>query len=154
MQPPITGVTVPILINSLPDLACAEVNSIADAIQVLAQYGTVEIPTSITNVIVGFSEPTSDDINKIWFRYDVNANFLGIYAFQNGGWHPVVMTSALTDIFWKYRATNIPATGFTIIDSTGPSFIDSVTRAYLESLYVWDVGHTFYIYAAYAFTGY
>lgn len=153
MQSVIGAVNVPILIQNLPDLACTEINSFLDALKALTVYGSVDIPASITNVIVGVSEPTSNDANKIWFRYDNSGNFLGIYAFQAGQWRQVIQNIP-GQVYWLAvdSATGVPD-GFTIIDASGPSFISAGTRTHIQTFY-YPAGPGPYTYSAFYFSGY
>jgi len=156
MQPPINGVRGLFKIDGLPDLACKEINSFADAIKALPDFAVVELPASFNSTIVGAQAPSADDTNKIWYRFDLSGNFIGIYAFQAGAWELVVQPApaGTIDIHWRYGPSNVTYNGWTLIDTAGPAIIDATVRTALVAQYVQDVTLTYYIYAAYIFTGY
>lgn len=67
----------------LPDLACF--TNFADFVQKLADSLVIEIPDSITNVVVGNSEP-ADPTTALWVRQDNSGTFVGLYAYTSGAW--------------------------------------------------------------------
>lgn len=73
--------------NNLPDRAC--VSTLQEFLDLFPQYFTVEVPASISNVVIGSSTPGSDDRNKLWLRRDNSGGITGLYAFQNGKWSKV-----------------------------------------------------------------
>ncbi len=153
MQPLIDVIRGALKIDNLPDLACAEINSFADAIRAFPQFATVEVPTSVSGIIFSPVEPTTDDTNKLWVKVDVNGNFIGVYVFTNGDWNAVYLFPP-GHIEWLAIDSRSPPKGFTLINALGPTFIDSSVRTHLMAQYLLDPTLVFYVYAAYAFTGY
>lgn len=154
MQPPSDVIRGAIKIDNLPDLACKKILNFADAIKALAQFTSIEIPEGITNVIIGFQEPSTDDTNKLWVRRDINGNFVGLYIFASGSWRPIY-NLVPGEVIWLAIDSRYPPEGFQLIDASGPSFILSSVRTALVADYLKDdPAHTYYQYAAYAFIGY
>ncbi len=153
MQPTVDTISGALKINNLPDLACKEINSFADALKALAQFSTIELPASITGVVFGASEPSESEVNKIWARTDNNGNFIGFYVFTAGEWRPAY-TLPDGHIEWISGDSRSPPPGFQLINNVGPNFINSGVRTHLQAFYFFDATSTYYLYYAAAFVGY
>lgn len=136
-------------LNGLPDRLCF--TSWKDFILSLPDLLSVEVPASASNVIVGNEYPTTDDINKIWYRRDPSGNFIGIYAFQNGQWR-LLYNYAPNEIIWMYGNSAVIPEGFVLIEQGDAVIISTVVNA-LRSQYVPLVGGGF-AYFAVRFAGY
>jgi hypothetical protein len=110
----------------IPERACY--NTFKEFIEALPKMLGVEIPSSVSGVIVGSETPGEDDRNKIWFRRDTGGNFLGIYAFQGGAWHPLIEFRP-TSVYWEIGdSANVPA-GYSLIDANSSGIPSDVRNA-------------------------
>lgn len=135
-------------LNALPERTCF--TSFQDFVEQLPNFLSVEVPASVSNVVIGPSVPSQDDIDKLWVRRDVNGNFIGFYAFQNGAWRPFynLVTQGAVQIIWLYGDSNTPPDGFTFIDTGDPVISPTVVVA-LKGQYVPNpLGGGFAYYAA------
>jgi hypothetical protein len=64
-------------------------SNVDDLIQSLADIFAIEIPTTVTNVIVSSEEPGDDFKTGVWVRRNTAGTFSGIYLFQAGAWTKV-----------------------------------------------------------------
>lgn len=136
-------------LNGLPDRECF--TSWLDFVQALPNLLSVEVPTSASNVIVGNDYPTADDTNKIWYRRDPAGNFIGIYAFQNGQWHPLYNYVA-NELIWMFGNSAAVPEGFLLVES-GDAMIPSNVVNHLVAQYVPILGGG-YSYYAVRYVGY
>lgn len=83
---PTDSISGAVKVVNLPDLACF--TDFADFVQKLADSLVIEIPDSITNVVVGNSEPT-DSNTALWVRRDNSGTFVGLYVYTSGVWAPI-----------------------------------------------------------------
>lgn len=99
---------------ALPERACF--TTWREFIESIPQFIGVEVPASVSGVIVGAAPPGEGDRDKIWFRRDNSGAFLGIYAFQNGAWRKLIQTlDGVEQIFWVVGDSENPPDGFTVI---------------------------------------
>lgn len=68
---------------NLPDVSCFE--NFSDFVVALAASLAIEIPQSITNVVIGNSEPTSTT-TALWIRRDNSGTFVGFYVYSSSSW--------------------------------------------------------------------
>lgn len=76
-----------LVVQGIPENACF--TSFTDLLKALPTYLGVQIPASVTNVIVSNVQPSSSQTTSIWFRYSNAGSFLGIYVFSQGEWHNI-----------------------------------------------------------------
>lgn len=76
-----------LVIKNLPDTVCFE--SFTQLLEDLPNYMGVQIPTSVTNIVISVAEPTSSQRNNLWFRLDNAGNFQGLYVYSGGVWTQV-----------------------------------------------------------------
>lgn len=72
-------------IKNLPEATCFK--TFEEFLLALQTYLVIEIPDTITNVVVGSSEPSSSQRDSIWYRFNSTGDFLGIYLFSGGSWN-------------------------------------------------------------------
>ena len=133
MPAPIQNVILGALkLLGIPERACFQ--NWQQFVEAIPQYFAVEVPQSITNVIVGSTAPSEDDRDKIWYRRDNNGSFLGVYAFQNGAWRPFY--SLVPDsVTWTWGNSNSIPDGFILIEQ-GDSTIPSTVVNFLVGQYI------------------
>lgn len=109
-------VDIPLKVINLPDLLC--VNSLVDFLQQLPNFLVGAAPTSITNVVVGNTQPLDSQRDTIWFRQDNAGNFIGIYVFSSGTWQQMFPMPG--QIFPHWRTSTDPTAdpvGYTRVDN-------------------------------------
>lgn len=118
-----------IKVDNLPDRACF--TTYVEFINALPQYLTVEVPNSITNVIIGSSPPGEDDKDKLWLRRDNSGRVIGLYTFQNGAWRPfdTSVVPGVINIKWVVgNSANIPD-GYILIESGNTDIPSNVVQS-------------------------
>jgi hypothetical protein len=76
-----------LVVQGVPENACF--TTFIDLIKALPTYLGVQIPASVTNVIVGNVQPSSSQTTNVWFRLSNAGSFMGIYVFSQGAWHNI-----------------------------------------------------------------
>lgn len=76
-----------LVVQNIPENACF--TSFVELLKALPTYLGVQIPDSVTNVIVSNIQPTSGDTTKVWFRLNNAGSFVGIYVFSQGEWRNI-----------------------------------------------------------------
>lgn len=76
-----------LVVENIPENACF--TSFVELLKALPNYLGVEIPDTITNVIVSNIQPSSSQTTSVWFRLSNAGSFLGIYVFSQGAWHNI-----------------------------------------------------------------
>ena len=109
-----------IVLTGLPHTKCF--TSWQDFLAALPSFLSVEVPSSITNVIVSNIQPTSSQTADIWFRTSNSGSFIGIYVFAQGVWHQIYPVNVdgvpdTTQIFWLYGDSANPPAGWTNTDN-------------------------------------
>lgn len=105
-------------VRNFPEEFCFE--TFEQFLAALQELLVVEIPASVTNVIVSNLEPSSSQRSSVWFRYDNAGSFIGIYLFTDGEWIQVLPPP--NQVVWMFGdSDNLPA-GFQLVDSSNPNF--------------------------------
>jgi hypothetical protein len=98
---------------------------------------SVEIPITITNVIISAAQPGDDFKEGVWIRKDAAGVFQGIYIFQSGAWTKIVPPLFDNEVIYMYGdSRNIPE-GYSLADSSNASLPTGV-GALLETNWVAD----------------
>ncbi len=121
-----------IKLNSFPDRACF--SSWGDFITQIPSFLSVEIPASISNVLVGTTQPTEDDREKLWLRRSTNGSFIGWYVFSAGAWAPFYNIPR-NQVVWMFGDSSSIEGGFVFIDTGDPVIVSSVVTA-LKGQYI------------------
>lgn len=112
----------------------ASISTWEELIKSIPTFIGVELPTGISNVIVGNTQPQEEDRDKLWIRRDNNGTFIGFYAFCSGKWSPVY---AIPDdgVYWFTGDSSNVRDGFVLID-TGDPVIPSYLVQALKAKYI------------------
>jgi hypothetical protein len=121
-----------IKIAGLPEEACF--TTFKDLLQALPNYLQVEIPTSVTNVLVSSTTPNEDQRDYLWVRRDLNGRFIGLYTYQCGKWQPAY-NFAPGQIIWIYSSTGDVPDGFQKVDASNSAVPVAVANA-LAATYI------------------
>lgn len=70
---------------NLPQEFCFR-GSAADILTQIAASLGVKLPASITNVVIGNTEPVNPQVTALWVRTDGAGNFIGLYVVSDGNW--------------------------------------------------------------------
>lgn len=141
-----TTVRGAVKIDNLPDRACF--TSWKDFIESLPNYLTIEVPTSITNVIISSNPPGEDDRDKLWLRRDNSGRALGFYTYQNGGWRPfdTSIVEGVINIKWVVGNSNDIPDGYALVDANSVGIPTNVIQA-LMAQYVPNISGGFSYFA-------
>lgn len=135
----------------VPERACFR--TWQEFIESLPRYLGVEVPASVSGVVVGPDSPSEDDKNKVWFRRDPSGVFLGIYAFQNGAWRPLY-NYAPGEVIWIAGDSNAVPAGFTLIEKGDPTMPSDVVNAIVGQYVRVSGDPNSYLYFAVRYSGY
>jgi hypothetical protein len=129
MSTPSNLVRGSLVVQNLPELFCFQ--DARELIQSLPSLLGVEIPDSISNVIVSNTQPTDSQTAALWIRLANSGSFLGLYVFSQGQWRPIlpVNTDTTLQIFWFSSDTGDVPAGFTKIESGTPGLPVAVKTA-------------------------
>lgn len=106
-----------IKIEGLLETACF--TSFDDFARRYPQFLTIQLPATITNVIVSNVQPLDSQKDYIWFRRNNSGGFVGAYVFSQGFWRQVFPVPQ--GIFKLYGdSRDIPA-GYILADNTNPN---------------------------------
>lgn len=109
-----------LVIKNIPENACY--TSFTELLKSLPEYLGVQIPSTITNVIVSNVQPSSSQTTSIWFRYSNSGSFLGIYVFSQGAWHNIypINSGDQIQIETFYSVDGVTPTGWTKVEAGDP----------------------------------
>lgn len=127
-------------INNLPDLACFQ--SFEDLLKALPTFLTVEVPSTITNVIISNVQPQDNQRDAIWFRRSNSGEFIGIYLYSSGTWRLVFPSpNALIRMYGDSR--DVPE-GYILADETNPN-LTANQASFIKSSWLKDPTDTWYV---------
>lgn len=150
-MPPInTTVRGAIKIDNLPERA--RFTTWLEFLEQLPDLLTVEVPSSISGVIVSIDEPGEQDRDKVWYRRDSAGRFVGVFAFQGGGWN-LFYQFAPQQVIWTWGDSNTIPDGFTLIDVGDTVIPNSIVLA-IKAQFVPNPVPPGYVYFAIRFSGY
>lgn len=138
-----------LVITDLPDGQCFE--SFEALLRALPTFLGIQLPTSITNVIISNIQPSDDQRNSLWIRQSNDGGVLGIYVFAAGAWRQ--LTPVPQGVFWMYgNSTQVP-TGYILVDDDNPHFTSLEVDA-IQLQFVRDPTDSFFTYFAVTFEGF
>lgn len=122
------------------DIACYK--SWPDAVQGLIDMLAVQFQVSqITNVLVSNTQPSSAEVNDVWFKLDNSGNFVGIFLYSGAEW--VQRFPPPNEIIWMFGdSTDIP-TGYSLIDSSNANFT-ATQVTFLQNFWHLDASGLFF----------
>lgn len=128
-----------LILKNLPDGFC-----FTDAKDFVAQLPNllgVEIPGTVTNVVVSNVEPTSSQTTALWVRLSNSGSFLGLYVFASAQWHQVypIQDSHVNQIFWLTSDDASVPEGFQKV-TLASTDVPPDTIPFIMSQYVQDSG--------------
>lgn len=135
---------------ALPERACF--TTWQEFIESIPRFIGVEVPDSVSGVVVSSTPPGEGSRDKIWFRRDNNGSFLGIYAFQNGAWRPLYQF-APGQVIWMVGDSDNPPEGFTVIVAGDPTMPNSTALGIMAQYIPNPIGPGFNYFAV-RYSGY
>ena len=105
----VDGALVP---SGFPDTVCY--TSFKKLLEDLPNFFKVQIPKSITNVIVSNVQPLEKDRNSIWFKLNNAGIFIGICVFSGGTW--VQMFPVPNELPWIFGDSREVPEGYALAD--------------------------------------
>jgi hypothetical protein len=107
-----------------------------DFVKKLPSLLAIEIPSNVTNVTIGNTQPTDDERDNLWIRKDNSGSFLGMFIYSQGTWQQIY-PPPLSAILMLGDSRVIPA-GYQLASDV--TFVDAATLTALQSL--WVIGGT------------
>lgn len=125
--------------------------SLEEFLQDIPNLYSVEIPESVTNVVVSNEQPGDDEREKLWVRVDNAGNFVGLCVYAKGAWQQVA--PAPQQLFRVYGDSRYIPAGYLLADeSTGK--MTSLTAKQLKQQWVRDSTDSYYVIFDVIFTGF
>lgn len=126
----------------LPDTACF--TSFKDLLLALQAFSVLEIPKTITNVVVSNVQPLDSQRNYVWFRTGSSGHFIGIYVYSDGKWVQVFRApQEIIRIGGIGADSRTPPPGYQLIDSDNAGFT-SAQVSFIQSGWHKDPTNTFW----------
>jgi len=132
MAPTGTVVVGDLVLKALPELECF--TNFTDFLKALPSLYAVEVPSTVTNVIVGPSQPTSSQTSSVWIRTDSSGGFIGVYVFSQGQWRLII--PGPQQIFWLYGDSSAPPAGYITTDEASGNQISTTLATALKALWI------------------
>lgn len=144
-----------IKINDLPDLGCF--TSFEELLKALPTFLTVEIPNTITNVIISNVQPLDDQRDALWIRRNNAGSFVGLYIYASGTWRQIFPvgggnTGTVQLFRVKGDSRHIPE-GYTLADEDNPS-ITANEASFLKTMWLKAPGQDYYVIFQVTYTGF
>lgn len=99
---------------------CTCFTSIPDFLKAFPKLFAVEVPASITNVIVSVNQPDDSQRDSVWFRINAAGVFVGIFIYASGDWQQIWPTPQ--GVFKMYGDSRSISPGYALVDSNNPHF--------------------------------
>lgn len=112
---------------------CQCFTSIPDFLKAFPKLFAVEVPASITNVIVSVNQPDDSQHDSVWFRIDAAGSFVGIFIYATGDWRQVWPTPQ--GVFRMYGNSSVVPPGYQLIDASNPHFTAAEVAAIQATWY-------------------
>lgn len=127
-------------IQGLLEDLCFE--DVKELIKALPQYLSVEIPSSISNVVVGVEQPGAGQRDNLWVRTANSGNFVGVYVYALGQWRQIIPVPV--QLVRVYGDSRNPPEGYTLATEAG--VLTESQKLYLKGTWHWhnDVADTYY----------
>lgn len=116
INPNIISLKDALKLEGLPDTICF--TTFAEMFKLLAKHSIVEIPSSISNVIVSNVQPSDTERSSLWFRTTNGGDVIGLYLYSSGTWRPFFpVPGELVRLGPPHTSTNLPF-GYELPSST------------------------------------
>lgn len=123
-----------------------------DFLKSLPQLLLVEVPSSITNVIVSAIQPGDDQRDCVWLRLNAAGTFVGIFLYAAGDWNQIFPPSAYT-LFRMVGDHRYLPKGYKLADGNNGK-LTSAAAAQLMTQWVKDPTGTYYVIFDVTFDGF
>lgn len=127
-------------LGGLTDLQCFK--SFGEFVQALTDSMILEIPTDITNVVVGNIEPTDTQRTAVWFRKSNGGTFIGIYLYSDGAWRQFFPVPKQVYKLAGADSRNVPE-GFILASDS--SRLTAAQKTKLQEEWLKDPTDTYYV---------
>ncbi len=121
-----------LVLKTLPELQCYK--NFTEFLKDLPNLYAVNVPATVTNVIVSPSQPTSSQTTSVWIRTSTDATILGLYVFSGGKW--VQIAPAPNQIIWMYGDSENPPVGYKTTDAISGAQISTGLATSLKALWI------------------
>lgn len=135
-------------VQDLPDLACFK--SFEDLLKALEKYLVVEVPDSITNVVISAIPPENPSRDVIWFKLSNSGSFIGIFVFSGGEYLQQFPAPKTIERFYG-NSDEVPP-GWEVISASTVGFTSAMV-AKLQADWLRDSSDTFWLIYDAIYTG-
>lgn len=123
-----------------PDLECF--TSFKEFVTQIPKLFGVEIPGTITNVIISNIEPNDTQRDSVWFRKSNGGTFLGIYLYSDGAWRQFFPVPRQVYRIAGGDSREVPE-GFILTDDAG--YLTVAEKDHLRLDWLRDPTDTYYV---------
>lgn len=127
-----TNVIGELVLTAVPELQCYK--NFTEFLKALPSLFAVQVPSTVTNVIVSPSQPTSSQTSSVWIRTNGAAEFVGIYVFSGGEW--IKVCPAPNQIIWMYGDSSQIPHGYKSTDDASGVEISTTLATALKALWI------------------
>lgn len=121
-----------LVLKALPEVQCY--TNFTEFLKALPSLYSVAVPSTVTNVIVSNSQPTSSQITSIWVRMSASNAFIGIYVFSGGEW--VQVAPSPQEVIWMYGDSSAPPAGYKTTDDASGVEMSAAAATGLKAKWV------------------
>lgn len=122
---------VPLTITGLLDNLCFE-GTFPEAIKEVLSKVVVQVPNTVTNVVVGPDEPSDSQRDFVWFKRNSAGDFEGIFIYVGGDWQQIF--PVLNSLTWVYGDSDSPPPGY-VAANDAASPLTAPEKTHLETLW-------------------
>jgi hypothetical protein len=128
---PANIVTVPVKFTGLVDGLCF--TNLPEFIKTLQENLVAEVPTNITNVHIGVTQPSSTERSDLWVQVNTAGKYVCQRMFDGSQWQQIPPTT--TTVYWKYGDSTVMEPGFILVDANNPHFTTAAVTAIQAQFY-------------------
>lgn len=122
-----------------PDLECF--TTFKEFVAAIPSMFGVDVPNTITNVVVSNIQPTDTQRTAVWFRMSNGGSFIGIYLFTEGAWRQVFPVEGQGYRIFGGDSRDPP---FGYIPADQASFLSAAEKTFIRQQWFRDPTDTFY----------
>lgn len=121
-----------LVLKALPELLCYK--DFESFVKDIPNLFAVQVPSTITNVIVSNQQPTNSQTTSLWIRQSNSGSFMGIYVFAQGLWRQI--SPPPNQIVWLYGDSSNPEPGYITTDDASGVQISAGVAAGLKAQWI------------------
>lgn len=102
-----------------------------DFVKAIPTLFSVEVPATITNVVISNLQPGSSLRDNLWIRLDNSGSFMGLFIYTGGLWQQIFPTPQ--GIFKMYGDSRVIPSGYLLADTSNPHLTAGEAAALMAS---------------------